>query len=160
MSETIEIYLLRHADAGDPAAWQGDDAERPLSPKGEKQATALGKLLARVDFAPDAIVSSPKVRAQRTAELVARFLGCKVEVDSRLGGLDGLDELDDVITAAGGQRVVVVGHDPDFSDLAAELTGAPRLPLKKGAICRIDAALPLRPSRGTLRWLIPPDAVG
>ena len=34
----LELHLLRHADAGDPMTWSGDDADRPLSPKGERQA--------------------------------------------------------------------------------------------------------------------------
>jgi len=37
-----ELHLIRHADAGDPAAWEGADEARPLSPKGEKQADRLG----------------------------------------------------------------------------------------------------------------------
>jgi phosphohistidine phosphatase SixA len=72
---------------------------------------------------------------------------------------DDLSDLSDVVTAHGGTRVVVVGHDPDFSELAAELAGVGRLPVKKGAIVRIDASLPLRSGRGTLRWLVPPDLV-
>ncbi len=65
-----------------------------------------------------------------------------------------------VVAAHGGTRkCVVVGHDPDFSELAAELIGVGRLPVKKGAIVRIDAEMPLRAGRGTLRWLVPPDIV-
>jgi phosphohistidine phosphatase SixA len=156
----FELYLLRHADAGDPAAWKGDDALRPLSEKGEKQARRIGRLLADSGFKPDAIVSSPKVRALKTAEIFGHAVGVAVDVDDRLGGLQDLDELGDVVVAHGGSRVVVVGHDPDFSELAAELAGVGRLPMKKGAIVRIDTSLPLRAGRGTLRWLVPPDIVG
>ena len=60
----IELYFLRHAHAGDPEAWTGDDAARPLSDKGEKQAERLGAFLAGVGFKPDAIISSPKLRAR------------------------------------------------------------------------------------------------
>lgn len=155
----LELYFLRHADAGDPMAWTGDDAVRPLSEKGEKQARGMGRWLAKAGFKPDAIVSSPKVRALKTAEIFGHAVGVAVDVDDRLGGLDDLSELSDVVTARGGTRVVVVGHDPDFSELAAELAGVGRLPLKKGAIVRIDASLPLRSGRGTLRWLVPPDLV-
>ena len=156
----MELYLLRHADAGDPAEWDGDDAKRPLSAKGEKQARNLARLLSKNGFAPDSIVTSPKVRARQTAEVLAEAVGVNVDIDARLGALDGLDELDAVVTDAGGSKVVVVGHDPDFSDLCAELTGTPNLPIKKGAMCRIDVSLPLRPGRATLRWLVPPDLLG
>jgi len=160
MTDSVELFLLRHADAGDPEAWRGDDAERPLSPKGEKQAKALAKFLAKRGFTADKVVTSPKVRARQTAEAVATALGMKVTVDDRLAGLDDLGDLDLVIREAAGHRVVVVGHDPDFSDLAAELTGVPELPVKKGALLRIDAGLPLRTGTGTLRWMVPPDLLG
>jgi phosphohistidine phosphatase SixA len=51
----------------------------------------------------------------------------------------------------------VVGHDPDFSDLVAELTGFPSLSMKKGAFVRVDVDRPLRAGAGTLAWLVPPD---
>jgi phosphohistidine phosphatase SixA len=50
-----------------------------------------------------------------------------------------------------------VGHDPDFSELAAALTGAPELPVRKGALVRIDIARPIEAGAGLLRWLLPPD---
>ena len=53
----IELHFLRHAHAGDPEAWTGDDAARPLSAKGEKQAERLGSFLAGVGFRPDAIIN-------------------------------------------------------------------------------------------------------
>jgi phosphohistidine phosphatase len=153
-----ELHLLRHADAGDPMAWHDDDAKRPLSDKGEKQADRLGKFLAGMGFKPDAVITSPKVRAARTAEIVAGHLGVPVAVDDRLaGGLDA-DSLGEVLRDAGDPaRPVVVGHDPDFSDLLAELCGATALPMRKGALARVDIQTPLRPGSGTLRWLVPPD---
>jgi phosphohistidine phosphatase len=153
-----ELHLLRHADAGDPMAWHDDDAKRPLSDKGEKQADRLGKFLAGIGFKPDAVITSPKVRAAKTAEIVAGHLGVPVAVDDRLaGGLDA-DSLGEVLRDAGDPaRPVVVGHDPDFSDLLAELCGATALPMRKGALARVDIQTPLRPGSGTLRWLVPPD---
>ena len=153
-----ELHLLRHADAGDPAAWHDDDAKRPLSDKGEKQADRLGRFLAGIGFSPDAVITSPKVRAARTAEIVAKHVGVKVAVDERLaGGLDA-DALGAVLRDAGEpSRPVVVGHDPDFSELLGELCGAPSLQMRKGALARVDIDRPLRPGTGTLRWLVPPD---
>jgi phosphohistidine phosphatase len=157
----VEIYLLRHADAGDPTTFRGDDAQRPLSDKGRRQASSMGRFLNRRGFHPDVIVSSPKMRARQTAELVAAALDTPVALDERLGGPLDLDGLSEVVAAAAGKRkVLLVGHDPEFSDLAAELVGASGLPLKKGALARIDTALPLEPNGGVLRWLIPSDLVG
>jgi phosphohistidine phosphatase len=149
---------LRHADAGDPEAWTWADAERPLSEKGERQAERLAEFLAARAFTADVVVTSPKVRARRTAEIVAGRAGLPVRVDDRLGGpLDAsvvermLGSLDDPA------RVVLVGHDPDFSELLSALVGAPRLAMRKGAFARLDVERPLRRGGATLRWLVPPD---
>jgi phosphohistidine phosphatase SixA len=155
----LEIYLLRHAHAGNAAAWDGPDSERPLSAKGRRQAQQLGQFLADRAFSPDAILTSPKVRARQTAELVADALGVGITADDRLGGPLDLDVLAALLDGAGGTSIMLVGHDPDFSDLATTLTGAGYLPLKKGALCRIDTALPLQHGSGILRSLLPPDLV-
>ena len=63
------LHLLRHADAGDPEAWTGPDAVRPLSDKGRKQSKRLGDHLASIGFTADAIITSPKIRAEQTAEI-------------------------------------------------------------------------------------------
>ncbi len=160
MPRTVELYLLRHAHAGDPARWTGPDDLRPLSGKGEGQADRLGRLLAARGFAPDAILTSPKVRAVRTAEIVAERLGGSARSDDRLAYVGGLDVLDAILRDAGDpERPLLIGHDPDFSDLLAELTGAP-IPMKKGALARVDADRPLEAGRGVLRWLVPPDLLG
>jgi phosphohistidine phosphatase SixA len=155
---TTQLCLLRHADAGDPEAWTGSDEARPLSSKGEKQSRRLGKFLAEIGFEPDAIISSPKLRARQTAELVADALDCEVTIDERLGG--GLDAvgIEAILFDAGEpQRPVLVGHDPDFSELAAWTAGASHLPMKKAAFVRIDTVRPISEASGTLRWLVPPD---
>jgi phosphohistidine phosphatase len=154
----IELYLLRHADAGDPEAWTRPDAERPLSAKGRRQAERLGRHLAAVEFAPDAILTSPKVRAAETAGLVAEALGRPVEEDERLAGPLGIDTLEAILTDAGSaRRIVLVGHDPDFSEVLTDLVGAPGLSMRKGALARIDLDGSVEPGGGVLRWLLPPD---
>ncbi len=153
-----ELYLLRHAHAGDPEGWTGDDAARPLSSKGDGQAERLGAFLADTGFRADAIVSSPKVRARQTAELVARHLEMEVRLDERLGGgFDGA-AVDAILADLGNPgRVVLVGHDPDFSELLGALVGSDRVTMKKGALARVDVAGPVTSGAGTLRWLVPPD---
>jgi phosphohistidine phosphatase len=153
-----QLYLLRHADAGDPLAWDGPDEHRPLSDKGRKQADRLGRFLGANGFRPDAIITSPKARAAQTAEVVAGYVGQSVSVDERLGDELGLAELERVLRDAGDpERTVIVGHDPDFTYLIGLLCGADGVPMRKGAFARIDVARPLEPGGGTLRWLVPPD---
>jgi phosphohistidine phosphatase len=152
----LELYLLRHADAGDPGAWPGDDADRPLSEKGRRQAESLGRFLAARGVSFDSVLSSPKTRALETARLVGDALGATVRADDRLGERLDVDDLAAVIEDAGVRRLLIVGHDPDFSELCATLSGAAYLPLKKCALVRLDLSLPLQPAAGILRWLLPP----
>jgi len=154
----VRLHLLRHADAGDPDTWDGPDDARPLSPKGQRQAERLGALLAASGFEPDAILTSPKVRARETADLLAEALRRPVRVDPRLGGALDLATMEAILADAGDPvRPVLVGHDPEFSELAGELLAIPGLTIRKGALARIDAERPLEPGGGILRWLVPPD---
>jgi len=156
---TIELGILRHADAGDPYAWQGDDAVRPLSKKGRRQAERLGSFLASIGYAPDVLITSPKVRALETAELVGAALGTVVAVDERLAFGFGIDELAATLSAAGmPARPVIVGHDPDFSALLSDLCGGADIPIRKGGFARVDLEA-VSSGAGTLRWLVPPDLI-
>ena len=103
------------------------------------------------------MLTSPLVRARETAEIVAELLGVRVRVDPRLGEPLDLATVDAILDDAGSPgRPVVVGHDPDFSEIVTELVGAPIL-MRKGALARIDVERPLEPGAGDLRWLLPPD---
>jgi phosphohistidine phosphatase SixA len=154
---TIELGILRHADAGDPYAWTGDDALRPLSRKGRRQAERLGAFLRSVGYTPGLLITSPKLRARETADLVAEPFGVEVVVDDRLAIGFGLAELSASLAAVGlPQRPIIVGHDPDFSMLLADLCGGAEVPLRKGTYARVDLD-EIAAGAGTLRWLIPPD---
>jgi phosphohistidine phosphatase len=157
----VDLFLIRHADAGDPAKWSGPDELRPLSAKGRAQAERLGSHLAGLHLAVDAVIASPRLRARETAEIVVAAIGGQVKIDDRVGGALTLALLDEVLTDAGGPaRAIVVGHDPDFSEFVAELSGAASIPMRKGALARLDASRPLRAGGAILRWLLPPDALG
>lgn len=157
LPQPIELYVLRHAHAGDSLTWEGDDAVRPLTEKGRRQAERLGRLLAAAGFVPDVVLTSPLVRARETADIVADILGVTARVDPRLGELVDLPTLEQMLDDAGGpRRTVIVGHDPDFSEFVSELVGAP-ITMRKGSLARIDVERPLVPGAGGLRWLVPPD---
>jgi phosphohistidine phosphatase SixA len=156
--ERTELYLIRHADAGDPEAWTGSDDVRPLSGKGEKQAKRLGRFLAELGFRPDAVITSPKTRARQTAEIVADSLGVEIAIDERLAGGVDVVAIEAILFDAGEpERPVLVGHDPDLSELTSWIAGAGPFALKKGALVRIDTIRPISQASGTLRWLVPPD---
>ena len=154
----LQLHLLRHAHAGDPMKWNGPDSDRPLSEKGRLQAVRLGLFLADTGFIPDLIMSSPLVRALDTARLVATPLGLPIVVTNALAGPLDLESLERLLAGAGNpRRPLLVGHDPDFSELAAELVGVAELPIRKGTLLRIDTRRPLDAGSGLLRWLLPPD---
>lgn len=152
------LHLLRHAHAGDWSTWDGPDAERPLTDKGRAQSERLGRFLAERGFQPDLLITSPKLRAVETARIVAKAIDASLAVDDRLGEPLDLDTLEAVLAAHGDpDRPVLVGHDPDFSELVAVLCGAAGIPMRKGAFARIEVERPVHPGGGDLRWLIPPD---
>jgi len=156
----FELYLLRHADAGDPGAWHGDDDLRPLSPKGRRQAAFLAEHLKRIGLRVDVVVTSPRARAVETATPVAEAMGVRLVEDARLAQPLSIDAVEGLLDDHPGvERIVLVGHDPDFSEVASKLTGA-AIELRKGAIVRIDLqdAAPSA-GHGALRWLIPPGAI-
>jgi phosphohistidine phosphatase len=140
------IYLLRHGDAEDG---NGDDSARRLTSKGTRQARDAGRALAALDVRIDSCLTSPKRRASETASLACKALAIEPETAAELRG-GGFDSL---ALSAGRGDTLLVGHEPDFSDEVARLTGA-KAKLRKGGLAIIDGttlqAL-LRPA--DLRWI-------
>jgi phosphohistidine phosphatase len=116
----MQVLLVRHAEA---AAGSPDDL-RPLTPQGREQARSLGIRLRDEGVAPDAIVSSPLLRARETAALLAAALGVAAVADERLAPGATPETLTEAVVGRG-TIVVAVGHEPDCSRIAAALTGAP-----------------------------------
>jgi phosphohistidine phosphatase len=114
----VRLFLVRHAEA---APGEPDDL-RPLTPRGRDQARALAERLAADELRPDAVLSSPLLRARETAEELARALGIRAEPDERLA--PGATAGDVRAAAVGrGDTVLVVGHQPDCGEIVAALTG-------------------------------------
>lgn len=156
-SAPVVLHLLRHAHAGDSTTWDGPDEQRPLTKRGRHQAERLGRFLVATGIRPDAIVSSPKVRALQTAELVAEALDLTVALDLRLGDGYDLAGLERIVADTGVAAPMLVGHDPDLSFVLTALCAASGLTMRKGSFATIDVRPPFRPGGGTLRWLVPPD---
>jgi broad specificity phosphatase PhoE len=108
----VSVLLLRHARAGERAAWTGDDTLRPLDERGLRQALALRNLSQR---AIGRIVSSPYRRCVETVEPLADALGLPVELDDRLAegappklALELLAELDGGLACTHGDVIEAV----------------------------------------------------
>jgi phosphohistidine phosphatase len=129
----VRLYLVRHAEAatGDP------DALRPLTASGRATARALGARLAAEGAQPDAVLSSPLLRARETATELCRSLGCKPETDERLAPGATTDDVR-AATAGRGDEIVVVGHQPDCGEIAAELSGSSKPAFPPGGVVVLD----------------------
>jgi phosphohistidine phosphatase len=146
------IYLLRHGEA-EPLNGQ-DDAARRLTAAGERQSETAGRALATLGASIDACLTSPKVRAADTARLACEALGVEPEVATELGQ-SGFDSL---ALAAGRGDVLLVGHNPDFPNEIARLTGA-RAKIRKGGLAIVeDGALLALLRPGELETIARPRA--
>lgn len=135
------LWLLRHGQADHPVGLA--DAARPLTPQGEEQARSAGRSLAELAPSPAVVLSSPRVRALRTAELAVAAHGRAPEpvIIEELGGDYGLPELLALLApwteGDGRVDVVVVGHNPTLAWLASQLTREDR-GLSTGTLVGID----------------------
>jgi phosphohistidine phosphatase len=137
-----QLWMLRHGEA-EPHGTR-PDADRRLTDRGAAQAAAAGAALARLGVSFDAIFSSPRVRAHDTATGAATALktDVTVTVHAPLGGDFDADDARTLLMAADdGGRVLVVGHEPDFSQVVRDLTGG-HVDFKKGGVVaiRLDSA--------------------
>ena len=145
-----QLWLLRHGEAVPHDS--KPDAERELTARGERQAAAAGAALARLGLEFAAVYTSPLVRAAGTARLACEALGIEPSDHAALfAGFDVADALELLGAAGPDQRVLVVGHEPDFSQVVHDLSGA-RIDFKKGGI----AAVRLDGTRGELIVLLRP----
>jgi phosphohistidine phosphatase len=161
------LYIVRHAWAADRTdpAWPTDDA-RPLTDEGVARFTRMIETLAKRDFAPEVIATSPLVRCRQTAEIIAKVLGGKTKVVEREelapgSNLEGLVKWT-ARRAMDCQEVAWVGHAPDVNDLTAALVGDRHgaIRLAKGAIAAIEFADVPRMGQGELRWLVTAKLLG
>lgn len=158
----LHLLLLRHADA-ESAAAPGRDRDRRLTGRGRRDAELMGSFLTAADRVPDAVLTSPAARARATAELAIEAGGWRC----RLREIPALYESSveralDVLRANGSDHptLLVVGHEPTFSDLAATLCGGGSLRLPKAAVAHLVFDLEdwsrLEPGAGVLRALVTP----
>jgi len=129
----VQLYLVRHADAapGDP------DELRTLSEEGREQARQLGERLRDEQVEPDVVLTSPLLRARETGEALARATGAATEADERIAPGATADEIREAVSDRG-ERIVVVGHQPDCGRIAAELTSGPEPAFPPAGMVVID----------------------
>jgi len=126
----IQLFLLRHGLAIAPETPDIEDDDRPLTPEGERRVRQVGRALRRLKVKLDLIATSPLPRAARTAEIVADALGIseKIEpVDDLRAGRDA-GSVEAWLSTRTEERLMIVGHNPTFSDLLGRLVIGPDHP--------------------------------
>jgi phosphohistidine phosphatase len=151
----MQIIFLRHGEADWPD-WDKPDDERPLTRRGRKEMKRVAEFLERLEFCPDAILSSPLPRARQTAEIAAKRLGKEVMIEPKLAHGFNSERLRDMIANAGAERFMIVGHEPEFSQVIEKLTGG-RVKLSKAGVALLEIDQGCKSAE--LRWLFPPKIV-
>ena len=156
----MKLYFLRHGRA-DRSAWMGMDFERPLTEEGKERMAQEADTIHQLDLGLDAILTSPLVRAYQTAEIVAERLNLLdlLVVDERLEPGFGPSDLAEILEEhPQADEIMLVGHEPDFSEIISYLIGGGTIVCKKGSLARVDL-IDAGPMAGELAWLIPPKAL-
>jgi phosphohistidine phosphatase len=141
------------------AEWTADDGLRPLTDEGERAMLRRAPAIAHLCPAPGAIVTSPLLRARRTAEIVAEALGMAerlIEDDRLAHGFDIRDLAAILKSLTPIDEVMLVGHEPEFSAAISELIGGGTVKLRKGGLACVDVSNAHRLD-GTLDWLLTPS---
>ena len=141
------LYLLRHGIAVPPGTPDIPDDERPLTSEGEKGVRRVARGLRRLGIKLDRIVTSPLPRAFRTAEIVADILKLSdaLETADALRADRDAASMRDWVIARTESRLMLVGHNPSFSDLVGLLITGNQGPalcdLRKGGVAALRAEL-------------------
>jgi phosphohistidine phosphatase SixA len=135
----MRLYIVRHAKA-EPDSETGRDADRPLRPRGHRQAESLGAFFAAESPSPAMVLSSPYLRARETAEHIWSALDLFPQFDDRLAAERTLDDYLDVLRdLSGAPSAVIVGHNPLVARLVAALLEGPTAPPARHETARVVA---------------------
>ena len=156
----MELILLRHGKAEDVSP--GGDFERALVEKGHDQAKRAARLLHAIDRRPHVVLTSPRLRARQTAEtfcetaempgpVMQSWLDCGMDPETAIRELRAFSDFD---------RVMIVGHEPDFSSLVEWLLGCSgsSVEVRKGSLIGVEIHPPAW--HAVLMYVIPPKMIG
>ena len=141
MSVKRTLFIVRHAKS----SWDLEgvsDIDRPLKLRGIRAAYEMARRI-KIDLkTPELLISSPATRALHTAIIFQRVFEKKFKhfkIDERLYGT-GVGAIKRLISEQPGEikKLMIFGHNPDFSDLATMLSGNSFIELPTCGICRID----------------------
>lgn len=158
----MRIYLLRHGIAEE--GFGKRDSDRALTDEGKKKLRELLSAAARAGVEPSLVLSSPYRRALETARIAVEMLGYQgplLESTALTPDSSPQSAWSDVRVHSSEESVLLVGHEPLFSALAAFLLGNPNLSIdfKKGALLCVDLHTVRAQPAGILKWYLTPKFV-
>jgi len=158
----MDLYFLRHANAGESIPNPKQDEKRPLDELGVEQSKRMGRMLSTLGVEVEAIISSPLVRATQTAALAAAELGFQkslLMVDALRPDAKFEQFRDLVKRHAKDKAIIVVGHNPSMSEFLSLLVSDEAvdatIELKKGAVAKVE----IKQWRPVLQWVLTPKIV-
>lgn len=157
-----QIYVLRHGIAYPHGTSRFEDDDRPLTSKGRRRMVQVARGLLRLKVCPERILTSPLPRARETSQIVAKGLGLadRLEVADELRPNRSADSIRDWLSGQEGEIVMIIGHNPAFSELISLLPIGRVAPIvrevKKGGVACFSVD-----DGGTFRleWLAPPRLI-
>ena len=163
----LELYLLRHGDAGrrtSIAAGQ-DSGDLPLTIAGKEEITVLARSLKHLNLKFDAIISSPLKRAVQTAKIIAKALVMekRISIWNELVPEGSRSKLYQRLNQyARESTILMVGHQPYLTNIISDMIFQKRvnqvgqINLKKAGLAKIRVISLTPNTSGELRWLLTP----
>ncbi len=158
----VDLYVLRHGEAGKRLAAGSNDYERALTVAGANEVEKIADAMAKLGVKPGLVSTSPLARARQTADIVAK----RLKIKNRLQDWDELKPegsriklYERLARMKPEASVMVVGHEPYLSSLVSELVfdgQRGRIIMKKAGLARVTVASFRPKPRGELRWLLTP----
>lgn len=154
----MNVYFMRHANAGLRRDNPLLDAKRGLIKEGKEQCMLMARTLSALKVQIDVIASSPLKRALQTAQFVGTELGYEAKVETSPALAPGAEyrAFQDLLAKyAGREGVLVVGHNPNLFQFLGKLitgNGGAAIRLRKASIANVD--MDHHPPR--LQWLLDP----
>jgi phosphohistidine phosphatase len=154
----MNLYLMRHANAGLPRENTALDNKRGLIKEGKEQCMLMARVLSALKAPIDVIIASPLKRAMQTAQFVGTELGydAKVLVDPSLGMNGEYSAFQNLLAKyANREGVLVVGHNPNMFQFLGKMVtgnGGASIRMRKASIACVN--MEQHPPR--LQWLVDP----
>jgi phosphohistidine phosphatase len=164
----MNLYILRHGLAVDHGApGYAKDADRPLTPKGERKLGRIADAMDELELSFDLILSSPYTRARQTAEIVAEALGAckKLKFSDALTPHGSFKKLIEWLNRCKSlpDDVLLVGHEPYLSGLISLLVSGDStfsVVMRKGGLCKLSIESLKHGRCAALEWLLTPRQMG